>query len=238
MPQPNLLFLFTDEQRFDTLAAYGNQRIQTPALNKLAEQSCVFDRAYVTQPVCTPSRSSLLTGLYPHTNGCTENNVALTEDVPAFAELLSEDYATGYFGKWHLGDEIFPQHGFDEWRSTDDCYAEYYRPGRPADEISTYAQWLINQGVLPRNGRTFGRGETAEFDEQYSKPKYLADEAIAYLQDRADQPEQPFCLFVNFFEPHMPFTGPRNDQYDPSQVHLPDNFHATPTEKVGVISMA
>ena len=63
MPQPNLLFIFTDEQRSDTLAAYGNTRIQMPNLNRLAAQSVVFDRAYVTQPVCTPSRSTLLTGL-------------------------------------------------------------------------------------------------------------------------------------------------------------------------------
>ena len=77
MPPPNLLFLFTDEQRFDTMAAYGNAKIRTPNLNRLAEQSVVFDRAYVTQPVCTPSRSTILTGLWPHTNGCTANNIPL-----------------------------------------------------------------------------------------------------------------------------------------------------------------
>ena len=71
MRPPNLLFIFTDEQRADTLAAYGNTRIHMPNLNRLASQSTVFQRAYVTQPVCTPSRSSLLTGLYPHTSGLT-----------------------------------------------------------------------------------------------------------------------------------------------------------------------
>ena len=57
MKKPNLLFIFTDQQRADTMAAYGNNRIQVPALNKLASQSTVFQQAYVTQPVCTPSRS-------------------------------------------------------------------------------------------------------------------------------------------------------------------------------------
>jgi len=60
------------------MAAYGNERIETPNLNRLAAESVVFERAYVTQPVCTPSRSSILTGLYPHTNGCTANNVPLS----------------------------------------------------------------------------------------------------------------------------------------------------------------
>ncbi|MBD3240515.1 MAG: sulfatase-like hydrolase/transferase [Chitinivibrionales bacterium] len=58
MRPPNLLFIFTDEQRADTMAAYGNTRIHTPNLNRLAGTSTVFDHAYVTQPVCTPSRSA------------------------------------------------------------------------------------------------------------------------------------------------------------------------------------
>ena len=80
MKPPNLLFIYTDEQAFNTLAAYGNEQIEMPNLNRLAEQSHVFDRAYVTQPVCTASRSALLTGLYAHTNGCTDNNVPLPQE--------------------------------------------------------------------------------------------------------------------------------------------------------------
>lgn len=83
---PNLLFLYTDEQACATLAAYGNRQIQMPNLNRLAAQSTIFERAYVTQPVCTPSRSSLLTGLYPHSNGCTENNLRLPPEVPCLPE--------------------------------------------------------------------------------------------------------------------------------------------------------
>ena len=71
----NLLFLFTDEQRADTLECYGNTVVQAPNLNGLARRSFVFERSCVTQPVCTPARSSIMTGLYPHTNGCTENNI-------------------------------------------------------------------------------------------------------------------------------------------------------------------
>ena len=59
------------------MACYGNHVIQAPNLNRLAEQSFVFENTYVSQPVCTPSRSTIMTGLYPHTNGCIENSVPL-----------------------------------------------------------------------------------------------------------------------------------------------------------------
>ncbi len=142
----NLLFLYTDQQRFDTLKAYGNNLIEMPNLNRLSEDSCVFERAYVTQPVCTPSRSSILTGLYPHTNGCTRNNVPLDFEVPCLPEMLSEDIKTAHFGKWHLGDELFAQHGFDYWVSTEDDYNKHFRSGRDQNKISDYSRWLLSKG--------------------------------------------------------------------------------------------
>lgn len=228
MPGPNLVFIFTDEQRADTMAAYGNDRIHTPYLNRLAMQSVIFDRAYVTQPICTPSRSSLLTGLYPHTNGCTRNNVPLRADTPCFPEMLPPGaYATAYYGKWHLGDEIFAQHGFDDWRSIEDQYREYYGPGRDRHAHSTYHDFLTANGLTPSRGEFFERGETARFPERFSKPAYLAGEASRFIEANKDR---PFVLFVNFLEPHMPFFGPRDGQYDPAEVSLPANFDAVPGE--------
>jgi arylsulfatase A-like enzyme len=228
---PNLLFLFTDEQRADTMGTYGNARIQTPNLNRLASQSTVFERAYVTQPVCTPSRSSLLTGLYPHSNGCTENNVPLPADVPCLSEMLGhisdggDEYVTAYHGKWHLGDEVFAQHGFQEWRSIEDGYERYYSPGRDSQARSTYHQWLVEEGIVPADVPPLSRGQAARLPEDYGKPAYLAREASRYIRENADR---PFVLYVNFLEPHMPFFGPRDRQYDPDEVPLPSNFDALP----------
>ena len=166
--QPNLLYVFTDEQAARTMAAYGNTQIETPHLNRLASESVVFDKAYVTQSVCTPSRSTLLTGLYPHTNGCIQNNVPLPEEIPCLPELGDfRDYAIAYHGKWHLGDEIFAQHGFQEWISIDDGYREHNRRARPeATRPTTTAvaqgsepdRWagrlpLVQQGFLAPPGR-------------------------------------------------------------------------------------
>ena len=134
MKRTNLLFIYTDEQSFNTLAAYGNEQIEMPHLNRLAAASSVFEKAYVTQPVCTPSRSTLLTGLYPHTNGCTENNIPLQPTTACLPEMLAAgDYATAHIGKWHLGDELFAQHGFAEWVSIEDGYNAYFSAGRDPD---------------------------------------------------------------------------------------------------------
>lgn len=232
--QPNLLYVFTDEQAARTMAAYGNDQIQTPNLDRLASQSVVFDKAYVTQSVCTPSRSTLLTGLYPHTNGCIENNVPLPEDVPCLPELGDfSDYAVGYHGKWHLGDEIFAQHGFDDFISIDDGYRSHYRDYRDHDAHSTYHHWLVANGFRPdsvsKDGfRSFSRGYCARLPEEYSKPFYVANEASRFIRENR---EQPFVLTVNFFEPHMPYFSPRDNQYDPADIPLPPNFMDLPGEE-------
>src|ERR1700719_4848091 len=75
--KPSLIVFLPDQQRADTIACYGNGRVHSPNLSKLASQSFVFEQAYVTQPVCTPSRSSLMTGMWPHQTTCTYNNTAL-----------------------------------------------------------------------------------------------------------------------------------------------------------------
>ncbi|MFO7976877.1 MAG: sulfatase-like hydrolase/transferase [Candidatus Hydrogenedentota bacterium] len=221
--KPNLLFLWTDEQRPDTMAAYGNHVIQTPNLNRLASESVVFRNAYVSQPVCTPSRSTVMTGLWPHMNGCTENNIALPQDVPTFPELVADpDYATGYFGKWHLGDEVFAQHGFQEWRSIEDGYRRYYREERDMTKKSDYWHFLCEQGYEPPGERgNFSRTFATNRPYEHTKPRFLEREACDFLRRHRDE---PFMLYINFLEPHMPFTGPFDDLHALDDVYAPKNF--------------
>ena len=77
--KPNIVFIMSDQQRYDTLECYGNDWINTPRLNELAKDSNVVENAYVTQPVCAPARSSIMTGLYPHTAGPTVNKIPLKD---------------------------------------------------------------------------------------------------------------------------------------------------------------
>ena len=222
--KPNLLFLWTDEQRSDTMSVYGNRRIHTPNLNKLASESWVFKNAYVSQPVCTPSRSTVMTGRWPHTNSCTENNTPLPENVPCFPEILNDpDYRTGYFGKWHLGDEIFPQHGFKEWESIEDGYRKYYREGRDPGQKSSYWQFLTSLGYEPDTSQEyFSRGFAARRPIEHCKPTFLEINACDFLRRHRST---PFILYINFLEPHMPFYGPLDDEHDPEEVRLPSNFN-------------
>jgi arylsulfatase A-like enzyme len=231
MSQPNLLFIFTDEQRADTLAAYGNDKIEMPNLNRLADRSTVFERTYITQPVCTPSRSSIMTGLYPHTSGCTHNNIPLREDTPTIAELLrrNSEYVTAYHGKWHLGDELFAQHGFDEWIGVEDMYRKCYGEDRDPNTKSHYQHWLNAKGLTREDGGIFHRNESSSLPEEHGKPAFLAEESSRFLQERADD-GKPFVLYVNYLEPHMPFFGPRDDQYPHDEVILPENFDYPPDE--------
>src|SRR5438876_486814 len=103
--KPNLVLFLPDQQRADTIACYGGAKVHAPNLNKLASESVVFERAYVTHPVCTPSRSALMTGTWPHINGCTRNSVPLDRRFHVFPELFEhKDYRTAYMGKWHLSE--------------------------------------------------------------------------------------------------------------------------------------
>jgi arylsulfatase len=228
MSAKNLLFIYTDEQAINTLAAYGNNQIEMPNLNRLAEQSVVFDQAYVTQPVCTASRSTLLTGLYPHANGCTENNVILPPEIACLPEMLTErKYATAHFGKWHLGDELFAQHGFNEWVSIEDSYNCWFSEGRDQSTRSSYYDFLIRSGIKPKNGSKFTRSEACRLPEEYGKPAFLAEESSRFIREHQDK---PFALYVNFLEPHMPFFGPRDNQYNPEDMPLPPNFDYEPDD--------
>lgn len=224
--KPNLLFIWTDEQQPFTMAKYGNDRIKTPNLNRLADESIVFLNTYVTQPVCTPSRSSTMTGLYPHTNGCYTNNIALAEDVPCFPEIVGDpDYRTAYFGKWHLGDEIYAQHGFEEWEAIEDSYIKYYSDHRNRSDRSSYHHWLLKKGYKPDDdgkfGKVFSRKYAAGMPLEHSKPAFLKERAIDFLRRNR---ENPFILYVNFLKPHMPFTGPLDSLYSPEEVYLPESF--------------
>lgn len=249
--KPNVLFIFTDQQRADTMACYGNDDIETPNLNALARRSFVFDNAYVSQPVCTPSRATILTGLYPHTSGCTVNNVPLPPAARTIAQIVSDDYRTGYFGKWHLGDELRPQHGFDEWVSIEDLYRPYYTDTADRGAFSDYHYYLLSQGYEPdvkgretlakeygeRDARArfpdeqpvFSRPYAAQLPERHSKASYLGRAAERFIHESADE-ARPFMLYVNFFEPHSPFIGPLDDLHHRDKLNTGPAFLRAPDE--------
>lgn len=218
--KPNLLIFLPDQQRADTLRCYGGN-VHAPNLDKLASESFVFERAYVTQPICTPSRSSLMTGTWPHANGCTRNFLILDPKWRCLPELVGDaDYHCGYIGKWHLGNELFAQHDFSEWVSVESNprYQKLVSSGRNPNIVSDYSKFLSERGVKPRLGRDyFDNRLAADLPIELSKAKFLEGKACEFLRrHRAD----PFILVVAFFEPHSPYNGPLNNEHSFDEVHV------------------
>jgi arylsulfatase A-like enzyme len=203
--KPNLVLFLPDQQRADTIACYGGAKVHAPNLNKLASESVVFERAYVTHPVCTPSRSSLMTGTWPHINGCTRNSVPLDRRFRIFPELMEDrDYRAAYVGKWHLGEEGPAGRGFDEWVSTDDH--------------GDYANFLISNGLTPdkQNGR-FSELAISNLPIELSRPKFLERHACEFIEKHRSD---PFILVVGFVEPHSPYNGPLNGENPLDEITL------------------
>jgi len=150
MRKPNLIVFLTDQQRADTIVGEGSRRVHAPNLCKLASESVIFERAYVTHPLCVPSRASLLTGMWPRQTGCTKNGISLDPRFRTFAELIGDDsYHPAYMGKWQLGDEAKRQRGFRDWISTEGVsdYSRFldlrgYTPDKPNGSFPNV--WLAN----------------------------------------------------------------------------------------------
>jgi len=203
--KPNLILFLPDQQRADTIACCGGAKVRAPNLNKLSSESVVFQRAYVTHPVCTPSRSSLMTGTWPHSNGCTRNSVALDRRFLVFPELMDDrEHRAAYMGKWHLGEDGPAARGFHQWIST--------------DEQGDYANFLQASGVRPdkANGR-FSELAISNLPLELSRPKFLERHACDFIQK---QRRDPFILVVAFVEPHSPYNGPLNDEHPFEEIEL------------------
>ena len=116
--RPNILYIFTDQQSGSAMSCAGNDEMSTPAMDRLAEQGTLFDRAYCTQPLCTPCRGSMFTGLMPHECGTTKNNLPIHQHLRSqeLGVVLSENgYDCVYGGKWHVPEGHMPEdndHGF------------------------------------------------------------------------------------------------------------------------------
>jgi arylsulfatase A-like enzyme len=205
MRRPNLIVFLTDQQRADTIVGEPSRTVHAPNLHKLASESVIFERAYVTHPLCVPSRASLLTGMWPHQTGCTKNGVSLDPRFQTFAELIGDDsYHPAYMGKWQLGDEAKRQRGFRDWIST--------------EGVSDYSRFLSSKGYIPdKPNGSFSERLISQLPLDISKPRFLEDHSCEFIErHRLD----PFVLFVSFVEPHSPYNGPLNLEHALEDVEL------------------
>ena len=113
---PNIVVVLVDDLRWDEVRAAGHPFVDTPSMDRLAREGARFVNAFATTPLCSPSRASFLTGQYAHTNGIIDNTARPSHNLPVFPlELQRAGYRTGFFGKWHMGNDDSPRPGFDHW---------------------------------------------------------------------------------------------------------------------------
>ncbi len=193
----NFVFIMTDTQNRDMVGAYGNRRIDTPNLDRLASEGVRFNRAYTACPLCTPARSAIFSGTHPTVNGAWCNNVPPYGNVPLMGTILRHNgYRAAYTGKWHLdGSGYFgdgePGGGFEAgWWYDGKRYAEDLGPER----FEAY-----------RNCRTAADLRRAGFTAGNIWGHRVADRAIDFLSRVG---REPFVLAVSFDEPHGPCVAP------------------------------
>ena len=187
---PNIIFLLTDDQRWDAMGAMGNSIIQTPEMDKLASEGILFENAYVTTPICCTSRASIFSGQYARRHGINDfkTSFADTSWNNCYPEQLNNaGYYQGFIGKFGVGrGKDMPAESFDFWRGI---------PGQPQYEHKD------------ENG------------DYIHLTRILGNQCLEFL-DSAAANHQPFCLSVSFKAPHVQDRDPRQFLYDSTYIDL------------------
>lgn len=235
MERPNVLLIMTDQQRWDGLAAAGNRHIHTPNLDALAASGALFENAFCNNPVCMPSRHSLLSGQYPSAIGSTTNGIEMREDVPCLQHVLSPyGYHTANLGKLHFKNhsnrdhrEIHPRYGFDTLILSDepgcyeDAYIKWVRERDPSQvencRVGTPPAWT---GPPIDKKRQVDEPYAFEGPEDMTHSAFVAEETITCIRRHRDE---PFFAIAGFYAPHTPLNPPQRfvDMYDIDSLPLP-----------------
>lgn len=215
--KPNILYIMADQLAAPQLKIYNEKsQIKTPHLDKLAEQSVVFESAYCNSPLCAPSRMAMITGQLPSKIGAYDNASPISEDTPTYAHYLrNAGYECVLGGKMHfIGDQL---HGY-EYRLTADIYPADLGWSVNWDEPDTRLEWYHNSSSILQAGPCV-RSNQLDYDEE------VMYKAKQFLYDHVRKPEgsRPFCLTVSLTHPHDPYTIEHKywDMYKDVDIDLP-----------------
>lgn len=198
MNRPNIIFYFSDQQRWDTLGCYGQSLNVTPNLDRLAKEGVLFENAFTCQPVCGPARACLQSGKYATQIGCHRNALALPQNIKTLADYFHEaGYDTAYVGKWHLASNR------DSYTAPVD-EENFETRAIPEERRGGYRDYWMASDVLEATSHGY---DGYVFDKNGKKQEFIGyradainNYAIHYLQEY--KKENPFFLFVSQIEPH------------------------------------
>jgi arylsulfatase A len=230
--KPNVVLIVTDDQGWGDAGCYGAKDLETPNIDALAKSGVRFTQFYAAAPVCSPSRASILTGRYPQRFGLIGNAASqkgkeggLPGNEATMAEMFrAADYATGHFGKWHLGytpDQMPNAQGFD------------YSFGHMGGCIDNYSHFFFWSG--PNVHDLYRNGQEVHHDGQFF-PDLLVREASAFMERNR---ERPFFLYFAINLPHYPYQGDEKWLRHYHALPYPRNLYAafvsTMDERIGVL---
>jgi N-acetylglucosamine-6-sulfatase len=187
---PNIIFILSDNHNYKTMACVGHPFIQTPGLDRLAKGGVLYENAFCTTALCSPSRASILTGSYAHNHKILNNHTPWTGQMSTFLEYLSlYGYATAFIGKWHMPGKGLPNMPFL------DLFVSYtYREGQGA---------YFNCPMIVN-------GEKVSSRKAYISEE-ITDYAIEFIQDNLTQQgesRRPFCIYLSHRSSHPPYQSP------------------------------
>lgn len=195
--KPNIIILFTDDQGYGDVGCYSGENISTPNLDQMAQDGIRFTDFYVAASSCTPSRAALMTGCYPQRVGLPavvddQSITGLSSEEKTIADYLKQNgYATGMFGKWHLGHhpEFMPnRHGFTEFFGIPysmDMWPHHPRPSHPYPALPLYD----NEKIIEYN------------PDVNSMTTRLTERAVDFIERHQDT---PFFVYLPYSQPHVP----------------------------------
>jgi len=248
MDRPNILLITSDQQHWNTIGAF-NPQLRTPNLDRLVAEGTTFSRAYCPNPTCTPTRASIITGMYPSQHGAWTLGTKLPEDEPTIGGLLADDgYRSGLIGKAHFQPlasapdyeslEAYPRlQDLDFWRGFHGPYygfdhVELVRNHTNEAHVGQhYALWLEERAGP--GWREYFRPPTGTMDEsdrfRWEIPeelhynKWVAERTESFVKDCVDN-GQPFFCWSSFPDPHPPYLVPEpwDTMYDPATLSVPE----------------
>ncbi len=202
---PNILFILSDNFRWDCMGFMNHPFIKTPGLDKLAAEGIFFENTFNTTSLCSPSRASILTGTYAHTHGVLNNHTPWTGQKPTFLEYLSKaGYATAFIGKWHMPGEGLPEMPY----------------------LDLFVSYTHREG----QGSYFNCPLIVNGKPELSEKAYITEEvtrrAIEFIERNLSQGQgqrRPFCVYLSHRTAHPPFHAPEGIEgmYASERVPLP-----------------